>query len=115
MVSREGTILDEQTLERDLQIAIDEENYAQAAKIRDSLRFLQEDSKASVLAANARFYKLFEEWGSYWNASTLGKKGQCLLCAFWYFKFIFFLFGGIIIFLDSFEIFQVEEAEPLDY
>ncbi|PIA51796.1 hypothetical protein AQUCO_01100576v1 [Aquilegia coerulea] len=57
----QGTILDEQTLERELQVAVEEENYAQAAKIRDSLRFLQEDSKAAVLAANARFYNCFRE------------------------------------------------------
>ncbi|PIA51795.1 hypothetical protein AQUCO_01100576v1 [Aquilegia coerulea] len=56
-----STILDEQTLERELQVAVEEENYAQAAKIRDSLRFLQEDSKAAVLAANARFYNCFRE------------------------------------------------------
>ncbi|KAF5176727.1 Nuclear transport factor 2 (NTF2) family protein [Thalictrum thalictroides] len=60
-LNAEGTILDEQTLERELQIAVEEENYAQAAKIRDSLRFLQEDSKAAVLAANARFYNCFRE------------------------------------------------------
>ncbi|KAF6176009.1 hypothetical protein GIB67_032632 [Kingdonia uniflora] len=57
--SSEGVIFDEQTLERDLQLAIEEENYAQAAKIRDSLRFLHEDSKSSVLSANARFYNYF--------------------------------------------------------
>ncbi|CAL5351401.1 hypothetical protein CsSME_00038735 [Camellia sinensis var. sinensis] len=60
-MSGESIILDEQqTLERELQIAIQEENYAQAAKIRDSLRVLQEDGKASVLAANARFYNSFK-------------------------------------------------------
>ncbi|KAH6802891.1 Nuclear transport factor 2 family protein [Perilla frutescens var. frutescens] len=58
-MSGESILLNEQTLERELQIAIEEENYAQAAKIRDSLRLLQEDSKASVLAANARFYNSF--------------------------------------------------------
>lgn len=60
-MSGESIILDEQTLKRDLEIAIEEENYAQAAKIRDSLRLLHEDSKASVLAANARFYNSFRE------------------------------------------------------
>lgn len=34
----ESVIMDEQTLERDLQIAIAEENYVEAAKIRDSLK-----------------------------------------------------------------------------
>ncbi|KAG8374367.1 hypothetical protein BUALT_Bualt11G0124500 [Buddleja alternifolia] len=58
-LSGESILLNEQTLERELQIAIDQENYAQAAKIRDSLRLLQEDTKSSVLAANAKFYKFF--------------------------------------------------------
>lgn len=58
--SGESILLDQQTLERDLQIAIQEENYAQAAKLRDSLRILHDDSKASVLAANARFYNSFK-------------------------------------------------------
>lgn len=57
--SGESIMLNEQTLEHELEIAIKEENYAKAAKIRDSLKFLQEDSKASVLAANARFYNAF--------------------------------------------------------
>ncbi|KAI3911585.1 hypothetical protein MKW92_013478 [Papaver armeniacum] len=55
------TILDEQALEKELQTAIEQENYAKAAKIRDSLRFLHEDGKASVLAANARFYNSFRQ------------------------------------------------------
>ncbi|KAM7464009.1 hypothetical protein LguiA_032130 [Lonicera macranthoides] len=59
ILSGESIILNEQTLEHELQIAIEEENYSQAAKIRDSLKLLQEDNKASVLAANARFYNSF--------------------------------------------------------
>ncbi|KAF9612580.1 hypothetical protein IFM89_002176 [Coptis chinensis] len=78
-LSREGTILDEQTLERDLQIAIDEENYAQAAKIKDSLRFLQEDSKASVLAANARFYNCFRK-GDLTGMQALWAKRDNVCC-----------------------------------
>ncbi|KAD6119670.1 hypothetical protein E3N88_10941 [Mikania micrantha] len=58
-LSSESTILDEQTLEQELQIAIQEENYSQAAKIRDNLKHLHEDSKAAVLAANTRFYNSF--------------------------------------------------------
>lgn len=58
-LSGESIITNEQTLERELEIAIEEENYSKAAKIRDSLRLLQEDSKASVLATNARFYNAF--------------------------------------------------------
>ncbi|GLT87191.1 hypothetical protein SLE2022_052880 [Rubroshorea leprosula] len=60
-LSGENIISVEQTLRRNLQIAIEEENYAQAAKIRDSLRTLHEDSKASVLAANSRFYDSFRK------------------------------------------------------
>ncbi|XP_076920607.1 uncharacterized protein LOC143581796 [Bidens hawaiensis] len=58
-ISSESMILDEQTLKKELQIAIQEENYAQAAKIRDNLKHLHEDSKAAVLAANTRFYNSF--------------------------------------------------------
>ncbi|KAM0026470.1 putative NTF2-like domain superfamily, SnoaL-like domain-containing protein [Helianthus debilis subsp. tardiflorus] len=58
-LSSESMILDEQTLKRELQIAIQEENYAQAAKLRDNLKHLNEDSKAAVLAANTRFYNSF--------------------------------------------------------
>lgn len=58
-ISSESVIFDEQTLEQELQIAIQEENYTQAAKIRDSLKLLHDDSKAAVLAANTRFYNSF--------------------------------------------------------
>ncbi|KAL5213328.1 hypothetical protein ABZP36_024175 [Zizania latifolia] len=51
---------DEETLQRDLQMAIKEEDYSRAAKLRDELRVLQEDSKSAVLAANARFYNAFK-------------------------------------------------------
>ena len=74
-MSGESIIINEQTLERELQIAIEEENYAQAAKIRDSLRLLQEDSKASVLAANARFYNSFRK-GDLAAMQALWSKGD---------------------------------------
>ncbi|KAI3447734.1 hypothetical protein Pfo_004399 [Paulownia fortunei] len=74
-LSGESILLNEQTLERELQIAIEEENYAQAAKIRDSLRLLQEDSKASVLAANARFYISFRN-GDLAAMQALWSKGE---------------------------------------
>ncbi|PIN05113.1 hypothetical protein CDL12_22344 [Handroanthus impetiginosus] len=74
-LSGESILLNEQTLERELQIAIQEENYAQAAKIRDSLRLLQEDSKASVLAANARFYHAFRD-GDLAAMKALWSKGE---------------------------------------
>ncbi|XP_042504412.1 uncharacterized protein LOC122081377 [Macadamia integrifolia] len=60
-LSGESIVLDEQTLEQELQMAIEEENYARAAKIRDSLRLLHDDGKASVLAANNRFYNSFRK------------------------------------------------------
>ncbi|CAA2986523.1 F-box SKIP8-like isoform X2 [Olea europaea subsp. europaea] len=74
-LSGERVILTEQTLEQELQIAIKEENYAQAAKIRDSLKTLQEDSKASVLGANARFYNSFRN-GDLAAMQALWSKGE---------------------------------------
>ncbi|KAJ3699087.1 hypothetical protein LUZ61_002792 [Rhynchospora tenuis] len=58
--SLEVALVDELSLQQDLEAAIREEDYARAAKIRDQLRLLQEDSQASVLAANARFYNAFK-------------------------------------------------------
>ncbi|XP_042016102.1 uncharacterized protein LOC121764089 [Salvia splendens] len=74
-MSGESILLNEQTLERELQIAIEEENYSQAAKIRDSLRLLQEDSKASVLAANSLFYNSFRN-GDLASMQALWSKGN---------------------------------------
>ncbi|WOH08132.1 hypothetical protein DCAR_0727569 [Daucus carota subsp. sativus] len=71
----ESIIMNKQSLERELQNAIDEENYARAAKIRDSLRNLQEDSKASVLAANAQFYNSFRN-GDLVTMQALWSKGD---------------------------------------
>ncbi|KAJ0972050.1 hypothetical protein J5N97_020009 [Dioscorea zingiberensis] len=59
--SNESVIIDEETLQRDLEKAIKEEDYVRAAKIRDDLRLLQEDSKAAVLSANTRFYNAFRK------------------------------------------------------
>jgi ketosteroid isomerase-like protein len=53
-------MVDEETLQSDLDRAIKEEDYAHAAKIRDDLRMLHDDAKASLLAANARFYNAFK-------------------------------------------------------
>ncbi|KAF0931123.1 hypothetical protein E2562_002482 [Oryza meyeriana var. granulata] len=58
--STESITHDEETLQRDLETAIKEEDYARAAKLRDELRVLQEDSRSAVLAANARFYNAFK-------------------------------------------------------
>ncbi|GFY83702.1 nuclear transport factor 2 (NTF2) family protein [Actinidia rufa] len=74
-LSGESVILDEQTLERELQAAIEEENYSRAAKIRDILRVLQEDGKASVLAANSRFYNSFRN-GDLAAMQSLWAKGE---------------------------------------
>ncbi|KAL6534327.1 hypothetical protein OROHE_013252 [Orobanche hederae] len=74
-LSGESILLNELTLKRELQIAIEEENYAEAANIRDSLRLLQEDSKASVLAANARFYNSFRK-GDVAAMQALWSKGE---------------------------------------
>ncbi|KAF9679984.1 hypothetical protein SADUNF_Sadunf06G0072800 [Salix dunnii] len=77
--SGESIVLDEQTLIRELQVAIEEENYTQAAKIRDSLKVLQEDSKASVLAANSRFYNAFRK-GDLAAMQSLWEKGDNVCC-----------------------------------
>ncbi|XP_062220529.1 uncharacterized protein LOC133919958 [Phragmites australis] len=50
----------EESLRRDLETAIQEEDYARAAQLRDELRVLQEDGRSAVLAANARFYTAFK-------------------------------------------------------
>ncbi|RLN22504.1 uncharacterized protein C2845_PM07G23330 [Panicum miliaceum] len=56
----EDMLVDEETLQSNLDRAIEEEDYARAAKIRDDLRILHEDAEASLLAANARFYNAFK-------------------------------------------------------
>ncbi|XVF76733.1 hypothetical protein PTKIN_Ptkin13bG0290400 [Pterospermum kingtungense] len=78
-LSAESIISDEQTLQRDLQIAIEEENYDEAAKIRDDLRHLHEDSKASVLTANSRFYDAFRR-GDLATMQNLWAKGDQVCC-----------------------------------
>ena len=78
-LSAESIILDEQTLQRDLQIAIEEENYAKAAKIRDDLGVLHEDSKHSLLAANSRFYDAFKR-GDLATMQNLWAKGDDVCC-----------------------------------
>lgn len=57
--STEEIMFDEQTLQQELDKAIENEDYAHAARLRDNLQSLHEDSKASVLSANARFYHAF--------------------------------------------------------
>ncbi|KAK3226247.1 hypothetical protein Dsin_006109 [Dipteronia sinensis] len=77
--SGESILLDEEILKRELQIAIEEENYAQAAKIRDSIRLLDEDTKTAVLAANARFYDSFKN-GDLAAMQNLWAKGDNVCC-----------------------------------
>nr|CAB3448163.1 unnamed protein product [Digitaria exilis] len=52
---------DEDSLRRELETAIKDEDYARAAALRDALRVLQEDGRSAVLAANARFYAAFKD------------------------------------------------------
>ncbi|MED6179967.1 hypothetical protein PIB30_005766 [Stylosanthes scabra] len=59
ILSSENIALDEQTLEEELRNAIAEENYAKAAKIRDTLKNLQKDSKTTIFGINSRFYESF--------------------------------------------------------
>ncbi|KAL9263576.1 F-box protein SKIP8-like protein [Drosera capensis] len=77
--SSESILLDEQSLERELQVAIMLENYAEAARIRDNLRILHEDRKASVLAANSRFYDAFSK-GDLASMQALWAKGEDVCC-----------------------------------
>ncbi|KAL9247134.1 hypothetical protein vseg_020598 [Gypsophila vaccaria] len=78
-VSGESILLNEQALDRELQIAIEQENYTEAAKIRDKIRILHEDSEASVLAVNARFYNAFRT-GDLASMQTLWAKGDNVCC-----------------------------------
>ncbi|KAF8024426.1 hypothetical protein BT93_F1569 [Corymbia citriodora subsp. variegata] len=77
--SGENIALDQQILEQELQVAIKEENYAKAAKLRDTLRSIQEDSKASVLAANAEFYRSFKN-GDLSAMQAIWSKGDHVCC-----------------------------------
>ncbi|KAF7845430.1 F-box protein SKIP8 [Senna tora] len=60
ILTGESIALDEQSLEEELQKAIEVENYAKAAKIRDTLRSLHKDMKTTLLGANSRFYESFK-------------------------------------------------------
>ncbi|KAM0946308.1 putative UVR domain, NTF2-like domain superfamily, SnoaL-like domain-containing protein [Dioscorea sansibarensis] len=77
--SNERVFINEETLQRDLEIAIKDEDYAQAAKIRDDLRLLQEDSKAAVLSANNRFYNAFRN-GDLAAMNSIWAKGEHVYC-----------------------------------
>lgn len=75
----EGTLVDEETLLQRLEAAIKEENYSLAAKLRDDLRHLHEDSKAAVLAANSRFYNAFRK-GDLVAMHSVWAKGDNISC-----------------------------------
>uniref|UniRef100_A0A7N0TZ63 SnoaL-like domain-containing protein n=1 Tax=Kalanchoe fedtschenkoi TaxID=63787 RepID=A0A7N0TZ63_KALFE len=77
--SGESILADQQALEHELRIAIDEENYPLAAKIRDNLKNLHEDSRALVLAANARFYHSFRT-GDLAGMQALWAQGDHVCC-----------------------------------
>ncbi|KAL6008674.1 hypothetical protein ACLOJK_021900 [Asimina triloba] len=64
---------------KELQKAIQKEINAQAEKIRDCLRVLHEDSKASILAVNARFYEAFKN-GDLAAMHTIWSRGDHVFC-----------------------------------
>ena len=57
---KEKHINDENLLEKELQIAIESENYSEAARLRDQLRAILETETAKVLSTNSKFYRAFE-------------------------------------------------------
>lgn len=59
-LSTEELMSNEHTLQSELEKAIIDEDYARAAKLRNSLQVLHKDSKASLLSANAGFYRAFQ-------------------------------------------------------
>jgi len=76
----ESIVLDEETLEKELQNAIAEENYAEAEMIRDTLKNLQKDSKTAIVEANSRFYEAFKT-GDLTLMQTLWVKKDEACCA----------------------------------
>ncbi|KAG2592580.1 hypothetical protein PVAP13_5NG544300 [Panicum virgatum] len=58
--SAAGGTPDEESLRRELEAAIQEEDYARAAALRDELRVVQQDGRSAVLAANTRLYTAFK-------------------------------------------------------
>ncbi|PKA51724.1 F-box protein SKIP8 [Apostasia shenzhenica] len=73
--STEEPTFDEQTLLRELEKAINDEDYNRAAKLRDDLRVLHDDSNASVISANARFYHAFRN-GDLAEMQSIWAKGD---------------------------------------
>lgn len=75
----DNLMLDEQSLEVELKNAIQAEDYAQAARLRDELRMLHENNQAGILAANARFYKAFAK-GDLSAMRMIWSKGNNVHC-----------------------------------
>jgi ketosteroid isomerase-like protein len=71
--SSSSTTPDIATLRSQLEAAVEAEDYALAAKIRDSLRALEDDAVAGVTEANARFYAAFRAADIDVMASCLGE------------------------------------------
>lgn len=78
-IGHDSVILHQQMLEQELRNAIAEENYAKAAKIRDDIKNLHEDSKASLLAANAQFYNSFRN-GDITAMQTIWSREDSVCC-----------------------------------
>ena len=75
----DNLMLDEKSLEIELKNAIQAENYAQVARLRDELRMLHENNQAGILATNARFYKAFEK-GDLSAMQMIWSKGNNVHC-----------------------------------
>lgn len=79
-LSDDEVILDETSLQQDLEQAIKEENYGLAAKLRDDLQLVQKDSRSRVLAANVEFYSAFKNGDFVAMRSIWGKgDGVCVV------------------------------------
>ncbi|KAK7333204.1 hypothetical protein VNO80_29969 [Phaseolus coccineus] len=76
----ENIVLDEETLEEELQNAIAEENYAEAEVIKDTLKNLQKNSKTAISEANSQFYESFKT-GDFVVMQTLWAKRDEACCS----------------------------------
>lgn len=74
-LSDDEIIFDESSLQRDLEQAIEEENYGLAAKLRDDLQLVHKDSRSRVLAANVEFYNAFKN-GDFIAMRSIWGKGD---------------------------------------
>ncbi|CAJ2633245.1 hypothetical protein L195_g006616 [Trifolium pratense] len=67
-------VVDENTLEKQLESAISKENYSKATEIRDTLKYLQETTFFGVMSINNRFYDHSGRVVS--NVSSVDQKGD---------------------------------------